>query len=170
MDGVRDRARLPWVRSVAEGGAKFTGSQLCDPHGTAARPLRVPRPRVPRLSRVPGLPTPLPCSRCFPQPCPGVGKQTGFFLGAQQRRLWRAAARVARGALPSPRAPRPCPGLPPAAGLSSSAGAAGPTCSEAVPCYMRPCSGASCRAHSCFPSALCKLLFAAAYFLYGGLF
>lgn len=166
MDGVRDRARLPWVRSVAEGGAKFAGSRLPDPRGTAARPLRVPRPRVPRPSRVPGLPTPLPCSRCFPQPCPGVGKQTGLSAGEQQRWLWRAAARVARGALPSPRAPRPCPALPPAAGLSSSAGAGGRTCWEAVPCYIPLCSGASCRAHSCFPSALCKLLFAAACFLY----
>lgn len=166
MDGVRDRAPLPWVRRVAEGGAKFAGSRLPDPRGTAARPLRVPRPRVPRPSRVPGLPTPLPRSRCFSQPCPGVGKQTGFFVGAQQRRLWRAAARVARGALPSPCAPRPCPALPPAAGLSSSAGAGRPTCSEAVPCYIRSCSGASYSAHSCFPSALCKLLFAAACFLY----
>lgn len=164
MDGVRDRARLPWERRVAQRGAKFAGSRLSGPRGTAARPLRVLRPRMPRPSRVPGLPTPLPCSRCFPQPCPCIEKQTSLFVGAQHQWLWRAAARVAGGLFPSPRAPRPFPALPPVR-VSGSAGAGGMTCSEAVPYYIRPCSGASCRARSCFPSALCKLLFGEACFL-----
>lgn len=142
MDGVRDRARLPGMRRAAEGGAEFAGSRLPDPRGTAARPLRLPRP-----PRVPGLPIPLPRSRCLPQPCPGVGKQTGFFVGAEQRRLWRAARGWALGPCPSP-VPCPCPRAP------SSAGAGGATCSEGAPCCTRPCSGPSCRAHSCFPSAL----------------
>lgn len=69
------------------------------------------------------------------------------------------------GRLPLAPCPSPVPCPAARAGLSSSAGAGGMTCSEAVPYYIRPCSGASCRARSCFPSALCKLLFGAACFL-----
>lgn len=85
--------------------------------------------------------------------------------GKEHRRLWGRSA-CGAGRPPLAPSPRPFPALPPAAGPSSSAGAGRATCSEAVPCCIRPCSGPSCRAHSRFPSALWKLLLVAGCFLY----
>lgn len=93
MDGVRDRARLPWVWRVAEGGAEFAGSRLPYRCGTAAQQLRVPR-----LPRIPGLPTlfPAPGASVSPVPVSGRrwasswGRSTGGSGGPQ--RVWRGAA------------------------------------------------------------------------------
>lgn len=105
MDGVRDRARLPGVWRVAEGGAEFAGSRLPDRRGTAAQQLRVPRP-----PRIPGLPTLFPSPGSSVSPVPVSGSRWASSWG-----MCRRAA-----------SPRPFRALPPAAAAPAALGTAAP--------------------------------------------